>query len=661
MAMTGGTSKLVLTDYALDSNGKPRSDFPVKLYVYYKTSTNSSTLKTTVTCGMYITTPSKSYPIGSWDDFGGSYVGTTSNTFDGYIPANTGGTYWIVENKSFTVSHNATTGKASATIYWKLGCRVYSSFLPAYREPSGSFTIDLPTITVYGNCNAPTSVKASPSPFEDNVKIEWSGASGGTNNTIKSYNIQYATSSNNSTWGNWTTLKNVSSTSSSGNYTVDLSSITRGYYVKFQVRTEGKAGDGYYSGYKESSAIQRIPYTRCSSPTTFTVSSNDANADGDFNTTVTFSWSGAIAGTNNSIKNYLIRYKTSSNNSSWSDWKDLQTVSNTTTSGSVSIDLSSKVERGYYVKFAIRTQGSAGDNYNSYFIYANSTNENNAKAFKRIAYTKCSSPTTFNITSESDVDGVQHNDIFNSSITLRWSGANGGTNNNISQYLIRYRTSENNSNWSLYSDLATSTNTSYTVNLSSLVTRGYYVQFAIMAKGSAGSSYNSDWKYSSVIKRNSVPIAPTKLEVASPISLEYSNGDSIVLNWGKSVDNDSNLKYYQLQARTTTKGVWGSWINVDNQIGSSTLSYTILPTLDLYTQVANDEKIQFRIRGYDNFGEVSSYISSGIVVRYDITGVAIGINDKWVNCQIYVGINGSWVEQDVYAGINNHWVETNKE
>ena len=130
MAMTGGTAKCVLTDY-----GDGRSDFPVKLYVYYKTTTDKTTLKSTVKCGMYITTPSKAYPIGSWTDYGGSYLGTKSNTFDGYIPANTGGTYWIEENQSFTVKHNTTTGKATATIYWKLGCRVYSSFLPKYYEP----------------------------------------------------------------------------------------------------------------------------------------------------------------------------------------------------------------------------------------------------------------------------------------------------------------------------------------------------------------------------------------------------------------------------------------------------------------------------------------------------------------------------------------------
>lgn len=134
MAMTGGTTKLVYTGYANGDTSKP-----IRVYVYYK-STQLDTNQSRVSVGMYVTTPS-GYDIGVWDDFSGSYVGTPSLTFDGTIP-NFEGTYWIVEDKTFTVNHNS-DGTGSATIYWKWGV---NSPWGRIQNPSGSFNITLPTI-----------------------------------------------------------------------------------------------------------------------------------------------------------------------------------------------------------------------------------------------------------------------------------------------------------------------------------------------------------------------------------------------------------------------------------------------------------------------------------------------------------------------------------
>lgn len=136
MAMSGGTAKLVKTGYA-----NYGSAGAINLYVYYKSSQSTETNTSTVKCGMYVTSPSSSYDIGVWNDFNGSYVGTTSLTFDGTMP-NFAGTYWLVENKSFTVTHDD-DGKGKATIYWKWGV---NSPWGQMVNPSGSFTIDLPTI-----------------------------------------------------------------------------------------------------------------------------------------------------------------------------------------------------------------------------------------------------------------------------------------------------------------------------------------------------------------------------------------------------------------------------------------------------------------------------------------------------------------------------------
>lgn len=135
MAMTGGTAKLVHTGYCGGNTSKP-----IQVYVYYKSSQSIENNKSTVYCGMYVTTPS-GWDIGPWTDFNGSYVGTKSNTFNGDIP-NFEGTQWLVENEKFTVEH-ASDGTGSAIIYWKWGV---NSPWGKTQNPSGSFRVTLPTI-----------------------------------------------------------------------------------------------------------------------------------------------------------------------------------------------------------------------------------------------------------------------------------------------------------------------------------------------------------------------------------------------------------------------------------------------------------------------------------------------------------------------------------
>lgn len=135
MAMTGGTAKLVKTTYPFSDKTKA-----VNLYVYYKTSQSIADNKSTITVGMYVTTPS-GWDIGPWYKSTDSYIGTTGITFDGAVP-NFSGTRWLVENKTFTVDHKM-DGTGSATIHWKWGV---NSPWGGYVNPSGSFSITLPTI-----------------------------------------------------------------------------------------------------------------------------------------------------------------------------------------------------------------------------------------------------------------------------------------------------------------------------------------------------------------------------------------------------------------------------------------------------------------------------------------------------------------------------------
>lgn len=171
MAMTGGTAKLVKTGTLNYGN----ANATVKLYVYYKTSQDEETNKSTITCGMYITVTS-GWDIGSWTDYNGSYIGTTSNTFDGTIGAGTSGTKWLVENKKFTVTHED-DGTGKATIYWKWGV---NSPWGQMTNPSGSFTITLPTIA-----RASTITSVSNITLGGNFSVKWTPASSNFKYKIK--------------------------------------------------------------------------------------------------------------------------------------------------------------------------------------------------------------------------------------------------------------------------------------------------------------------------------------------------------------------------------------------------------------------------------------------------------------------------------------------
>ena len=164
MAMYGGTEKLVYTGYM---NGN--SSRPIKVYVYYTISQNTVNNQSIINCGMKVTTPGASYDIGAWQDVYGSYVGNTSLTFNGYIP-NFGGERWIAENKSFIVRHNS-DGSGTATIYWKWG--VNSSW-GRIQNPSGSFTITLPTIARASSISNASSVILG-----NSCNIKWTPASSG--------------------------------------------------------------------------------------------------------------------------------------------------------------------------------------------------------------------------------------------------------------------------------------------------------------------------------------------------------------------------------------------------------------------------------------------------------------------------------------------------
>lgn len=153
----------------------------------------------------------------------------------------------------------------------------------------------------YTACTAPTTVKLSvPNTYPgQKTTLSWSGAKAGTNNAITGYEIYRSTSSSSS---GFTKLASVAAGTTSYSITSPTTAAT--YYYK--VKTLGTVS-GYDSGLSSAYATLSMTSTACTAPTSITVS----NASPGPMMTVSVSWSGAKAGTNNPITGYNL-YKASS-------------------------------------------------------------------------------------------------------------------------------------------------------------------------------------------------------------------------------------------------------------------------------------------------------------------------------------------------------------
>ena len=554
-----------------------------------------------------------------------------------------------------TVTSTSTSGSKTIDMSSKVSIGHYVQFAIRTQPSNTNYASDWKYSGVirrkpYTACTAPTSFTVTPNNFETSVTLSWSGASGGSSNSISSYYIQYRTSSDNSTWLGWANLETVSSTATSGSKTIDMSpAVPRGVYVQFRIQTQGTAGGSYYSGYKESSSIRRNPYTKCTAPTAITISPSDI-----FEDSVTITWSGASGGTNNSIQKYDIQYITSSDNSTWRTWISLTAYSTTVSNGSYVAQLSSIVTRGDYVKFRIRTEGSAGSSYYSDYKESSSVMRN--------PYTKCTPPTSITLASEEDMNGERHNNIFESKIKLEWLGGVSGENNPAKEYEISYRTSDNAQSWSSWNVCKIFSCGGVTgadigrlipsLEIGENINRGQYIQIRIKTVGTI-SGYDSDYIVSSTMRRNGIPSNISSVSVNLP-TLEYSYGDDIIVSWDKPNDVD-NVYMYEVIIQSINEQRESVSVDI---IGVDNLTYTFDLSNPLYQVIPNNEQIKFLVKSIDVFGvESNEYTESPVVTRYDINGVAIGVNGTWVNCQLYVGVNGQWIEQEVLSGINGSWIE----
>jgi len=428
-------------------------------------------------------------------------------------------------------------------------------------------------------CGAPTSCSVSPVLAEGGVTLSWSGASSGISNTVLSYEIQYSESTDNFTWGAWMPLTTVSTTATSGSVATSPPS-TRGNYRRFQVRTRGTAGASYYSGWKVSTNSVRRN-TAPKAPTT-AVASPAAYSD----ETITLTWSGASGGTS-PVKGYQIARRTSSDNSTWSAWNVLTTLTLAASGGSYNPNVS-RVP-GIYTQFGIWTI----DTFDVYSVEKISNS-----IFCDI--TACGAPTVCTVSAT----------LSEGNVTLSWSGASGGAENAITSYEIQYSDSTDNSDWGDWIALTTvsTSATSSILSVSPPSTRGNYRRFRIRTRGAAGESFYSDWTVSSnTVRRNTLPTPPTSF-TATPTIYESA---TVTLSWSGTIPGTSAIKQYVIQRSTSTDGINWSAYEALTIVVSNATSGTYITSA---SQIAGTYT-RYRISVTDTLDAVSGYVVSGNVKK----------------------------------------------
>jgi hypothetical protein len=428
-------------------------------------------------------------------------------------------------------------------------------------------------------CSPPTSCSVSATLSESNVTLSWSGASGGINNTISSYEIQYSESADNVTWGAWTALTTVTTTATSGSLSVAPSS-TRGNYRRFQVRTRGTAGASYYSGWKISSNSVRRN-TVPSPPTT--AMATPVNYSDEI---ITLTWSGASGGTS-AIKGYQIASRTSTDNNTWSPWNVLTTLNLSASSGSYNPNVS-RVP-GTYTQFGIWTIDTLD-------VYSSEKVSNSIYC----DITACEPPTACSVSAT----------LAEGNVTLSWSGASGGAGNSITSYEIQYSDSADNSAWGAWTALtiAFTSATSGSVTVSPPTTRGYYRRFRVRTRGAAGESFYSDWTISSnTVRKNTLPIPPTSFTAAPPIY----EVNTITLTWSGTTPGTSAIKQYVIQQATSIDGInWAAYEALTTIISSATSG-----THEVYASQIAGMYTRYRISVTDALDAVSSFVVSNTVKK----------------------------------------------
>lgn len=390
-----------------------------------------------------------------------------------------------------------------------------------------TITLTINYTNKYGPCTAPTSVSLASFTVDAGASttLSWSGATAGKNNPIRGYVIYRSTSAS----SGYTELGNTSSTS----YTV-TAPTTMGSKYYYKVATLDTIDGSQYLSTVYATLTAKT-YTACSAPTTVSISATNV-APG---ASVTLSWSGAGAGTNNAITGYQIYRATSSGGT----YSLLTTVTSTATSGSTTVSAPTSSGSSYYYK--VLTAGTKSG-YNS--------GQSSAYGTLTCTYTAPTAPTV-------TIDGgTSAYALSGATVTLAWSGAAAGTNNAITGYNI-YQ------DGTLYVEGLASTVTSRAVAVHS--TAGGSHSYTVVAVGAYSNSASSSAR---VVYTYSNPTAATSVSVSSSLP---DSGTDVTLSWsGAGTGSYNAIASYKVYRATSASGSYSLLTTITSTAVSGSCTVT---------------------------------------------------------------------------------------
>jgi hypothetical protein len=275
-----------------------------------------------------------------------------------------------------------------------------------------TMTITITYTPPYTSCGYSTSVSVdNQTPdVSSSVLLSWSGATGGTNNSITGYKIYRSTTSGGTYSALTANTRDVSTSESSGSYSVTSPDTYDNSYF-YKVKTIGSV-TGYDSDLSTVYAqITSTLTTACVASTEISPSTTTPEP----NSLVTITWNAGTAGDNNSITGYLLYRDTTSGGT-------FSTLIGETNSSTLSASVYSSINDGGIYYYRVKTKGSAGESFYSPLstVYAQITSTKSSAS--------CGSPTVVSI-SDSKPKPLD-------SLTISWSGAVAGTDNPITGYEI---------------------------------------------------------------------------------------------------------------------------------------------------------------------------------------------------------------------------------
>lgn len=220
--------------------------------------------------------------------------------------------------------------------------------------------------------------------------------------------------------------------------------------------------------------------SECVKPSRVTINGSTGTVE-TANNTATLAWSGAQAGSYNSIRGYLINYQDSTDGSTWGDIQTVGEVSTTATSGSVTVALPTVGTRR---RFFITTCSALGS------IYDSLGSAESPVVIRKAPISACGAPSDVALSAATSTG---------SNVTLSWKAGTAGNDNAITGYEVQRRESSNGSSWGSWAAYTTTTATSLSV--APPAAYDSYFQYRVRTLGAAGSSYYSGWVTSGTLQK----------------------------------------------------------------------------------------------------------------------------------------------------------------